>query len=126
MPITGALANLPKYINPVLRPLSAWLPPLAVVHHRGRRSGKDFATPVQAYRTGGGFIVGLAYNRNAAWALNLLAADGGQLSRAGRRYDLTHVRRSGPDALDRLPRAAAQMMRKLDIEDFIEFDATPA
>jgi deazaflavin-dependent oxidoreductase (nitroreductase family) len=127
MPMTGPFAVLPKYLNPVLTPLSGRLPPLALLHHRGRRSGKAYSTPVQAYRAGDGFIVGLAYDRDAAWALNLLTAGGGQMTRAGKRYRLSNPRRtSGPDALGRLPGWASWMMRALDIEDFIEFDATAA
>lgn len=125
MPMTGPLASLPRYLNPILTPLSGSLVPLAQLHHRGRRSGKSHTTPVQAYRTDGGFIVGLAYNRNAAWALNMLAAGGGEMTRARKRYTLSNPRRSGAEALGLLPWWASRMMRALDILDFIEFDATP-
>lgn len=125
MPMPGPLTGLPRYLNPVLRPLARRLPPLAVLHHRGRRSGRSYETPVQAYRTPQGFVVGLAYDKDAAWALNLLAAHGGEMTRAGRHYRLTNPRRSGPEARELLPGWAALMMRSIDVEDFLEFDATP-
>ena len=125
MPMPRPLAGLPRYLNPVLRPLARWLPPLAVLHHRGRRSGTAYDTPVQAFRTPQGFVVALAYDKNAAWALNLLAAGGGEMTRAGRRYRLTNPRRSGPEAQHLLPRWAALELRSIDVEDFLEFDATP-
>jgi deazaflavin-dependent oxidoreductase (nitroreductase family) len=60
----------------------------AVLHHRGRRTGRSYKTPVLAFRTPDGYVVPLAYSRDAAWALNLLAAGGGEMTRFGRRYQL--------------------------------------
>ncbi|WP_158715998.1 nitroreductase family deazaflavin-dependent oxidoreductase [Streptomyces sp. NRRL B-24720] len=124
MPVLSRFSGLPKYLNPVLRPLARWVPPLAVLHHRGRRSGTWFDTPVQAFRTKTGFIVGLAYNANANWALNLLAGDGGEISRRGRRYTVSRPRKRGAEARADLPAPIGFTMRKLGIDDFLEFDAT--
>jgi len=65
-------------MNPLAMPLMRRLPPFAVLHHRGRRSGRSYDTPVQALRTNDGWVVALAYDHNSAWALNLLAAGGGK------------------------------------------------
>ncbi|MFD7874878.1 nitroreductase family deazaflavin-dependent oxidoreductase [Streptomyces sp. NPDC059766] len=124
MPFLSRFSSLPKYLNPVLRPLGRWVPPLAVLHHRGRRSGTPFDTPVQAFRTKSGFIVGLAYNANANWAQNILAAGGGEISRGGRRYTISRPRKRGPEARADLPAPIGFVMRKLDIDTFLEFDAT--
>lgn len=126
MPVLSRFPSLPKYLNPVLRPLAKWLPPLAVLHHRGRKSGKSFETPVQAFRTrSGGFIVGLAYDANANWAQNILAAGGGEISYCGRRYALTAPRKRGAEARANLSAPIGLMMRKLGIDDFLECDAVP-
>lgn len=66
--------------------------PLASLHHRGRRTGKLYTTPEQVFRIGDAFIVGLAYNRNAAWALNLLVAGGGEMTRGRKHYQITEAR----------------------------------
>ncbi|MFF5279529.1 hypothetical protein [Streptomyces sp. NPDC000133] len=95
-----------------------------MLHHRGRRSGTSFDTPVQGFRTKTGFIVGLAYNANANWALNLLAGDGGEISRRGRRYTISRPRKRGAEARADLPAPIGFTMRKLGIDDFLEFDAT--
>jgi deazaflavin-dependent oxidoreductase (nitroreductase family) len=126
MPMPRALAGLPRYVNPVIRPLAGYVPPLAVLHHRGRRSGRSFDTPVQAHRTPAGYAVALAYDSNANWARNILAAGGGEMTRGGRRYVITRPRRSGPEARERLPTWAAATMRALQIDDYLEFDAQPA
>jgi hypothetical protein len=72
MTVLSSHTALAKYLNTALRPLAGWIPPLAVLHHRTRRSGKRNATPVQALRTDTGFIVGLAHSANANRTRNTL------------------------------------------------------
>ncbi|HUB55002.1 MAG TPA: nitroreductase family deazaflavin-dependent oxidoreductase [Mycobacterium sp.] len=119
------LAAVSRRLNPFVLPLTRHLPPLAVLHHKGRRSGRSYDTPVQAYHTSDGWVVGLAYNRNSAWVLNLLAAGGGEMTRAGRRYRITEPRRVGRQALKTLPAVAALQMRVVGIDEFLQFDAAP-
>lgn len=88
MPLPPAARALPRYLNRVLRPAAAYLPPLAVLHHIGRRSGTPYDTPVQAYRAKDGFLIACAYSENPQWALNLQAAG------CGHRHP--HPRRNHP------------------------------
>jgi deazaflavin-dependent oxidoreductase (nitroreductase family) len=115
--------GLPRRLNPVLLPAARRFRPLAVIHHQGRRTGRAYDTPVQAYRTRNGYLVGLAYDRNAQWARNVLAAGHAGMTRAGQRYTISQPRRRGPDARQDLPVWVAPMMRMLGIDDFLEFDA---
>jgi len=48
--------------------------PYAVVHHKGRSSGKTYTTPVNVRPTPEGFIIPLYYGRNVDWCRNVLAA----------------------------------------------------
>ncbi|MFB7712480.1 hypothetical protein [Streptomyces sp. NPDC056105] len=119
------LSGLPRFLNPKIMPLARRPPPLAVLQHRGRTSGRVYFTPVQAYRTKSGFLVGLAFSSEAQWARNLLAAVTGEITRAGRQFTLTQPRRRGPEALKDLPAPVALIMRSLKIAEFMEFDAAP-
>lgn len=119
------MAALPRLLNPLVGPLTRRVPPFAVLHHRGRRSGRSYDTPVQAYSTSDGWLVGLAYDHNAPFALNLLAADEGEMTRAGRRYRISQPRRVGREALKTLRALAALEMRVVGIDEFLQFDATP-
>ena len=38
MPLPPPFHVLPRYLNPALRSVAGYLPPLALLHHRGRRS----------------------------------------------------------------------------------------
>jgi deazaflavin-dependent oxidoreductase (nitroreductase family) len=108
-----------------MEPLASRVPTAAVLHHRGRRTGRSYNTPVRVYRTSQGYLVPLAYSRDAAWALNLLAAGGGEMTRGGRRYQLTQPRRAGSEARALLPAWVSLMMCALRINDFLQFEATP-
>ncbi|MCT2594712.1 nitroreductase family deazaflavin-dependent oxidoreductase [Streptomyces sp. N2-109] len=114
-------------MNPVMRPVARRLPPFAVVEHTGRRSGKAYRNPVQAYRTDRGWVIALVYGKDADWVRNVLAAGGGQLIRRGRHHRLTEPRRlhgsAGRRLLPRWSRAAMGLAR---VQDYIEVTSVEA
>ena len=126
MPLPRSLSVMPRYLNPLLRPIAGYLPPLALLHHRGRRSGRRYDTPVQVFHTPQGYIAAFVYSNDPEWARNLLAAGEGQMTRAGRTYDISNFRRLGKDGEKLLPPAVAAIMRTLGVQGFLQFDATPA
>jgi deazaflavin-dependent oxidoreductase (nitroreductase family) len=69
-----------------------YLPPYAVIVHRGRTSGKEYRTPVTAFRTGDRLVVPLFYGDRADWVRNLVAASQGGAERLGRLHRLSNVR----------------------------------
>jgi deazaflavin-dependent oxidoreductase (nitroreductase family) len=76
-----------------------WFPLWAVVHHRGRKSGKWYATPVAIIPTRSNvtFLIGLPWGRSTNWAQNVLAADGATLTWKGRDVTATNPRLIGPE-----------------------------
>lgn len=119
------MAAVSRRLNPLALPLMRRLPPFAVLHHRGRRTGRSFDTPVQAYSTPAGWVIGLAYDYNAPFALNLMAAGDGEMTRGGRRYRITQPRRAGREVLELLPALVGLQMRLVGIDEFLQFDAAP-
>jgi deazaflavin-dependent oxidoreductase (nitroreductase family) len=75
--------------NLVIRSFAGRVAPLAVVEHRGRRSGRRYRTPVMAFRTDGGYVIALFYGAERDWVRNVLAAGGCTLQRAGRQVEAT-------------------------------------
>lgn len=57
-----------------------------VVHHRGRRSGRSYATPVVVRATADGFVIPLAFGEGADWFQNLRAAGGCVIRWNGKQY----------------------------------------
>jgi deazaflavin-dependent oxidoreductase (nitroreductase family) len=101
--------------NRVQRVYAPYLPPLAVIVHKGRTSGREYRTPVTAFRSGDRLIVGLPYGADTDWVRNLLAEERGGVERLGR------VRRIGrprvltaADAAD-LPAAVRPLTRYMDV-----------
>ncbi len=81
-----------RVVNPVTGRLAPWIPPGAVIVHRGRRSGTEYRTPVLAWRSGSTLCVVLYYGAAAQWVRNVVAADGGEVIRRGRRERFASVR----------------------------------
>ncbi|MBV8965022.1 MAG: nitroreductase family deazaflavin-dependent oxidoreductase [Mycobacteriaceae bacterium] len=62
-----------KYMNPVILRVARYLPTFAVIKHRGRTSGKQYETVVNAFRKGNVLAVMLAHGKTN-WVKNVLAA----------------------------------------------------
>ncbi len=83
------LARFNRHVtNPVQRLWAGWAPAYAIIEHVGRRSGKPYRTPVNAFATSvdgkPGVAVPLAYGPDRDWLKNLDAAGGGQMRRKGK------------------------------------------
>jgi deazaflavin-dependent oxidoreductase (nitroreductase family) len=64
-----------RVINPkTLRAVARGESKYAVVHHFGRRSGRAYQTPVEAYRTAEGALILLPYGPVTDWCRNVLTA----------------------------------------------------
>lgn len=93
----GVLWRIARFTNPVMMPLAGrrWNPIFAVVEHRGRKSGRRYAAPVAARRSGSGFVVSLAFGTQVDWYRNLLAAGGGTIRWRGDAYPVAVPERIG-------------------------------
>jgi deazaflavin-dependent oxidoreductase (nitroreductase family) len=90
--------------NPAAMGLASRLPYMAIIEHRGRRSGKSYQTPVMAFVEAGGLSVVLNYGMESDWVLNVQAAGSAEVVHRGQRYRLTDPRVIPIDSLD-LPAA---------------------
>ena len=80
------------FTNPVMGTFAWLVPPLAVVHHVGRKSGRRYRSPVVAFRADTGFVIPMTYGRDVDWARNIIGAKGCELERSGRRVTLRNPR----------------------------------
>jgi deazaflavin-dependent oxidoreductase (nitroreductase family) len=103
-----------RVVNPVQGLWAPWLPPWALIVHRGRRSGTEYRTPVLGWRSGSALYVVLYYGTRAAWVRNLVAAGGGEVVRRGRRQRIASVR-IVLDGSARLPRVVRVVGRGLPV-----------
>jgi deazaflavin-dependent oxidoreductase (nitroreductase family) len=68
------------------------LSPVAYMVHQGRRSGRQYRTPVMPLPLGDGFLVSLPYGADRDWVRNVVAAGRCTLLQGGRRFELTDPR----------------------------------
>ena len=79
-----------RLLNPLILSLagSRLLPVFAVIHHRGRRSGRSYSTPLGARPTADGFIIPLTFGKQADWFRNVQAEGGCEIRWKGADYPL--------------------------------------
>ncbi len=75
--------------NRITGPFVPWLPGFGLLTHVGRKSGRTFHTPINVFRTPGGFMIALTYGPNSQWVQNVLAADEAELVTRGTHYHLS-------------------------------------
>lgn len=93
MPLPKTLARFNRIVtNPILGHLAWRLPGFAIVMHTGRRSGRDFRTPVNLFRAGDSYVIALTYGSDAQWVRNVQAAGGCEVVTRGERIRLGEPR----------------------------------
>ena len=121
MPLPRWLARANKAgLNRVVKHVAPRLPTLALVVHRGRKSGRRYETPVMVFRNGDRFLIALTYGgEHTEWVKNVVAAGGCELRTGGRRYKTgspsvyVDESRSGVRPLER------QVLRILGVAEFL-------
>ena len=111
------------FTNPFLGTVAWLVPPLAIVHHVGRKTGRRYRTPVVAIRSRDGFVIPMTYGRDVDWARNAVHAGGCELERVGRRIRLRKPRIVGLRAAEpRLPVVVHPFFRAANFPGFVLLD----
>lgn len=128
MPLPYRLARINRHVtNRIARRIAARLPPLALIEHHGRRSGRTYLTPVMAWPGEDTVTIALTYGSRVDWLANLRFAGEGTLVRAGRRHRI-----SDPDfvpadvALDDFPAIVRAILGMLRVTEFVRLALAPA
>src|SRR5579864_2559091 len=77
------------FTNRITSLFAGWLPGFGILTHVGRKSGKDYRTPINVFRASNGFIIALTYSSQSEWVKNVLAAGGCELKTRGKKYRLS-------------------------------------
>lgn len=99
--------------------------PFAILHHVGRRSGKDFETPIMVAPLSEDFVFALTYGPKVDWYRNLQANGQGTLTWHGKTYTITKL-----EPLDRSTGLAVHhlheriILRILSVQNFIRVKVT--
>ena len=111
------------FTNPILGSVAWLVPPLAVVDHVGRKSGRRYRTPVVAFRTATGFVIPMTYGRDVDWARNLLKSRGCEIMQLGQRFSLRNPRVvDTKTAYPRIPAGVRSVLRAADLPGYVLLD----
>jgi deazaflavin-dependent oxidoreductase (nitroreductase family) len=117
-----------RFVNPAVMLIAGrrWMPILGILHHRGRRSGRLYATPLGMRPFAQGFIMPLTFGENAAWYRNVLAAGWCTVTYRGRKHKLV-----APEIIDygsaapAFPRYERLQFRLLGINQYLRLRYGP-
>jgi deazaflavin-dependent oxidoreductase (nitroreductase family) len=89
LPASRSIARFNRrFTNHLTLKVAGYLPGFAIISHVGRKSGRVYRTPVNAFRTDDGYIIALTYGAQSDWVKNVLAAGSCELETRGRRVRL--------------------------------------
>jgi deazaflavin-dependent oxidoreductase (nitroreductase family) len=84
----------------------------AAIGHTGRKSGRQYSTPVGADRVPDGFIIPLGYGTRVDWLQNVVAAGRATITAEGETHDVTEPQVI--DALTALPMLTPKRRRTFE------------
>lgn len=131
MQLPQRLARFNRHVtNPVQRMWAGWLPSFGILEHVGRRSGKQYRTPLNVFSAEvdgkPGVAIMLSYGPDRDWLKNLYAAGGGRMRRNAKSFGVTgprtvtkaeaasHVTRAWRPIFARLPFEQAVLLTKTE------------
>jgi deazaflavin-dependent oxidoreductase (nitroreductase family) len=114
--------SVARFVNPVTLQIAGrrWMPIVGILHHRGRKSGWTYTTPLGMRRLGDRFVMPRTFGEDAAWYRNVLAAGGCVVTYLGKDYTLVE-----PEVIDyataapAFPRYERLQFRLIGINEYL-------
>jgi deazaflavin-dependent oxidoreductase (nitroreductase family) len=121
MPLPRSIARMNRRVtNHLLGGLAQRLPGFGVVVHIGRRSLRQYRTPVNVFRRDDRYIIALTYGSNADWVRNVLAHGGCTLESQGRTLHLSRPRLFHDESRRPVPAPVRLVLGLVNVNDFLE------
>ena len=121
MPLPRSVARFNLCVtNRILGPLAEWVPGMGVVIHVGRKTHRQYRTPVMVFRRANRFIVALTYGRNSQWVQNVLVANGCELITQNSKLRLSHPHVFRDERRENMPIFARFILGIINVSDFLE------
>jgi deazaflavin-dependent oxidoreductase (nitroreductase family) len=121
MPLPRSIARMNRRVtNHLLGGLATRLPWFGVVVHTGRRSLRQYRTPVNVFRRDDRCIIALTYGSNADWVRNVLAHGGCTLETQGQTLHLSRPRLLHDESRRPVPAPVRLVLGLVNVNDFLE------
>jgi len=120
MPLPKSIAQFASHrFNPIARPIVGHLPGFGIVVHTGRKSGKQYETPVIAFSHDGMVVFALTYGPSTDWVQNIFAAGNCTLIKRGGSHLLTNPRLFHDPTRSHVPKPVRIPLRLFGVDDFL-------
>jgi deazaflavin-dependent oxidoreductase (nitroreductase family) len=127
MPIPRQVGQWNKVgLNRLTRHIAPWLPGFGIVVHRGRRSGRQYRTPVNVFPAGDGYLIALTYGPDTDWVKNVMAAGGCELQTRGHTVRLVSPRLYHDETRRGIRPVERRILRAIGVADFMALKAVSA
>jgi deazaflavin-dependent oxidoreductase (nitroreductase family) len=125
MSVRRSLAVFNRVVaNHFFGPVTTQFRAFGVLHHRGRKSGRAYRTPVKVFRRGDDYVISLPYGAGCDWARNVLAGGGCELEIRGTRISLVEPRVYTDRGEADIPVLIRFVLTRLGVTEFVAL--TPA
>ncbi len=114
-----------KVANHFFGPLMTRFSAFGVVHHRGRKSGREYRTPVKLFRRGDDYVISLPYGSTCDWARNVLAAGGCELEIRGTRIRLVEPMVYSDRGEADIPIVIRFILKRVGVTEYLALRPTP-
>ena len=102
-----------------------WLPGFGVLAYRGRKSGKAYRTPLNAFRHGDDWVIALTYGSDVQWVKNVLAGGEATLEKRGGRIGLTDPELITDPERRLMPFPVRQVLGLMRVSEFLRMRPAP-
>jgi deazaflavin-dependent oxidoreductase (nitroreductase family) len=110
------------FFGPVMTRFSAF----GVVHHRGRKSGREYETPVKVFRRGDGYVISLPYGSTCDWVRNVLAERACELEIRDRTISLVEPTVYHDQGEADIPTILRFILRRLGVTEYLAMKPAPS
>lgn len=112
-----------RVVNPITRLVAGRLPGFAILHQRGRSSGRPYDTPMNVFRADDAYLFALTYGSHVDWVRNVLAAGGCEVTTRGRRMRLVDPELIVDPDRELVPQPVRSFLGLLRVTEFLRMRA---
>lgn len=121
MPLPRWLARFNLSVtNRILGPVAEHAPGMGVVIHEGRKTRRQYRTPVMVFRHDDQFVIALTYGPESQWVKNVVAHGECDFESQGRRFHLTAPRLIHDERRTLMPGVVRLALGAMNVADFLE------
>ena len=120
MALPKGLARFNRVVtNRITGPFAARLPGFAIVHHVGRRSGREHSNPVNLFHHGDRCVIALTYGADSQWVRNVMSAGEVRVRTRGRTIHLIEPEIVHDPSRSYVPAPVRPILGALGVSDFM-------